>query len=84
MMQSSYRLIIMVIDFRKTVVATILATDMSLHNDYVSRIKEQAIRLKDVRSLDPAAQEEERILLCSALIKCADISNVVSSLDASV
>ncbi|CDH50397.1 3-cyclic-nucleotide phosphodiesterase rega [Lichtheimia corymbifera JMRC:FSU:9682] len=63
-------------DFRKTVVATILATDMSLHNDYVSRIKEQAIRLKDVRSLDPAAQEEERILLCSALIKCADISNV--------
>ncbi|KAI9270020.1 hypothetical protein EDC94DRAFT_597850 [Helicostylum pulchrum] len=60
-------------DFRKTVVSTILATDMSLHNDYVSKIKEQANRFNTNSHLD---EQEERNLLCSALIKCADISNV--------
>ncbi|KAI9323244.1 hypothetical protein BX666DRAFT_1884687 [Dichotomocladium elegans] len=64
-------------EFRKTVVATILATDMSLHNDYVARIKEQAARLRNnPEVLDPNTVDEDRILLCSALIKCADISNV--------
>ncbi|KAI9484431.1 hypothetical protein BDB00DRAFT_855679 [Zychaea mexicana] len=62
--------------FRKTVVASILATDMSLHNDYVTRIKGQAARLRNLSALSDSAREEERMLLCSALIKCADISNV--------
>ncbi|KAI9257371.1 hypothetical protein BDA99DRAFT_561855 [Phascolomyces articulosus] len=62
--------------FRKTVVASILATDMSLHNDYVTKIKGQPARLRNLNALDESAREEERILLCSALIKCADISNV--------
>lgn len=64
---------IFVVDFRKTVVSSILATDMSLHNDYVSKIKEQANRFNTNSHLD---EQEERNLLCSALIKCADISNV--------
>ncbi|KAI8147557.1 hypothetical protein BJV82DRAFT_507989 [Fennellomyces sp. T-0311] len=62
--------------FRKTVVASILATDMSLHNDYVKKIKDQPVRLRNLSALDESAREEERMLLCSALIKCADISNV--------
>ena len=65
------------IEFRKTVIASILATDMSLHNDYVTKIKDQAARLRNLSALDESAREEERMLLCSALIKCADISNVV-------
>ncbi|KAI7867749.1 hypothetical protein BDF14DRAFT_1742942 [Spinellus fusiger] len=64
-------------EFRKTVITSILATDMSLHNDYVTKIKEQAVRLP---KLETRVLEEdpmpERLLLCSALIKCADISNV--------
>ncbi|KAI8098198.1 uncharacterized protein B0P05DRAFT_520878 [Gilbertella persicaria] len=60
-------------EFRKTVVASILATDMSLHLEYVAKIQEQATRFR----LDQVKDTDlERNLLCSALIKCADISNV--------
>lgn len=52
---------------------------MALHSDYVEKIQQQAKRLDtiDVNTLDCPTLEKERILLCSALIKCADISNVV-------
>lgn len=52
---------------------------MALHNEYVDKIKEQAKRLHsiDLNQLNRSTAEKERILLCSALIKCADISNVV-------
>ncbi|KAI8140723.1 hypothetical protein BJV82DRAFT_215980 [Fennellomyces sp. T-0311] len=64
--------------FRKIVVTSILATDMSLHADYVEQINAQAHRLPrtDLHALDEQACEKERLLLCSAIIKCADISNV--------
>lgn len=64
----------LIIAFRKTVVASILATDMSLHDKYVKKIKEHAARSCN-ENLDI---EEDRLLFCSALIKCADISNVAS------
>lgn len=53
---------------------------MALHSDYVEKIQQQAKRLDtiDVNTLDCPTLEKERLLLCSALIKCADISNVVS------
>ncbi|KAG0181686.1 3',5'-cyclic-nucleotide phosphodiesterase [Apophysomyces sp. BC1021] len=62
-------------EFRKVVVTSILATDMSLHSEYVSKIKDQATRFRH-SSIDELNCEEERLLLCSAIIKCADISNV--------
>lgn len=64
------------------VITSILATDMALHNDYVTKIKEQKKRLResDPSDWDAAKTLEERLLLCSGLIKCADISNVVSFL----
>lgn len=46
---------------------------MSLHNDYVTKIQQQATRFAEGISSNEA---EERNLICSALIKCADISNV--------
>ncbi|KAI9274566.1 hypothetical protein BDA99DRAFT_533197 [Phascolomyces articulosus] len=64
------------LEFRKIVVNSILATDMSLNTDYVERILEQARRHPDLRALDDSTCEKERLLLCSAIIKCADISNV--------
>ncbi|KAI7863484.1 hypothetical protein BDF14DRAFT_1733954 [Spinellus fusiger] len=65
-------------EFRKRVITSILATDMAHHADYVTKIKEQAVRLHStpLRSMDEATCEKERLLLCSAIIKCADISNV--------
>lgn len=53
---------------------------MGMHDEYVSKIKEQAERLRSngIDFSDKAACEREKILLCGALIKCADISNCVS------
>lgn len=53
---------------------------MSMHDEYVQKIKDQAERLniQGIDLSDKAACEEEKILLCGALIKCADISNCVS------
>ncbi|KAI8373605.1 hypothetical protein EDC96DRAFT_498924 [Choanephora cucurbitarum] len=66
------------IEFRKLVITTILATDMALHSDYVTKIKEQKERLVDSNpsEWDEPRCLEERLLFCSGLIKCADISNV--------
>ncbi|KAI7895327.1 uncharacterized protein EV154DRAFT_495633 [Mucor mucedo] len=63
--------------FRKIVVNSILATDMSMHDEYVQNIQEQAQRFKrqGIDLSDKAACEKDKILLCGALIKCADISN---------
>jgi hypothetical protein len=63
--------------FRKIVVNSILATDMSMHDEYVEKIKLQATRIKEnqIDWNDKSTREKEKILLCSALIKCADISN---------
>ncbi|KAF9936559.1 3',5'-cyclic-nucleotide phosphodiesterase [Mortierella alpina] len=70
-------------EFRKMVVSTILATDMGLHFDYVGKIKEQTERLQhrnmpggNVPKPNQASiDEQERLVLCGTLIKCADISN---------
>ncbi|CEP19765.1 hypothetical protein [Parasitella parasitica] len=65
-------------EFRKLVITSILATDMALHGDYVTKIKEQKQRLADSDPTEWDAPRclEERLLFCSGLIKCADISNV--------
>ncbi|KAL7318057.1 hypothetical protein PS15m_004330 [Mucor circinelloides] len=63
--------------FRKIVVNSILATDMSMHDEYVTKIQDQAQRLRrnEIDFTDKATCEKEKILICGALIKCADISN---------
>ncbi|KAI8098956.1 uncharacterized protein BX664DRAFT_309976 [Halteromyces radiatus] len=63
--------------FRKIIVQSILATDMGLHDDYVNKIQAQKTRL-DLQPVDVKDQEQaenEIILICGSLIKCADISN---------
>jgi hypothetical protein len=51
-----------------------------MHDEYVQKIKDQANRLKtgSIDFTNPVECEKEKLLLCAALIKCADISNCVS------
>ncbi|CDH59074.1 high affinity camp [Lichtheimia corymbifera JMRC:FSU:9682] len=63
--------------FRKVVIHSILATDMSMHDEYVRRVEEQAEAWKndDIDISNKEVCDRERLTLCGALIKCADIGN---------
>ncbi|KAK4699221.1 hypothetical protein P7C70_g7042, partial [Phenoliferia sp. Uapishka_3] len=61
--------------FRKVVEASILATDMSRHFGFVNQLNDLGRRFGERRGLSSSTVEEDRLLLCSGLIKCADISN---------
>lgn len=69
-------------DFRKVTMAAVLATDMGGHFPIVAKLQEAARRV-DSRTRDLAEVEEDRLLICSCLMKCADISNPVRSLSPS-
>lgn len=63
---------------------SILATDMQLHFDYMKKLGFLQEKLHESGGTDGwngRLQEEQRTLACSLLIKCADISNVVCSLN---
>lgn len=69
--------------FRKVLYSSVLATDMSLHFAWIARLKDFGaaieggeIELADRQGAD--LLEEDRIMICQSLIKCADISNPVS------
>ncbi|ORX92204.1 HD-domain/PDEase-like protein [Basidiobolus meristosporus CBS 931.73] len=61
-------------DFRKLVINTILATDMTAHFEHIRKISEQNKRLnsQETQGLD---LDLERVVFSTAIIKCADISN---------
>lgn len=66
---------------RRLLINSILATDMGLHFDYMKRLGRLQQELRDAGGIDHwdgRYLEEQRTLTCSLLIKCADISNVVS------
>ncbi|KAK9763554.1 3',5'-cyclic-nucleotide phosphodiesterase [Basidiobolus ranarum] len=63
-------------DFRKLVVNSILATDMSAHFEYIRSFTEQNKRLESSTKLDAI---QEKISFCSAILKCSDISNAARS-----
>jgi 3',5'-cyclic-nucleotide phosphodiesterase len=65
---------------RKLLIHSILATDMGLHFDYMKRmgyLQEKLADDGDTDGWDGRYRDDQRILACSLLIKCADISNVV-------
>ncbi|TYJ52559.1 hypothetical protein B9479_006849 [Cryptococcus floricola] len=66
--------------FRKVLYSSILATDMSLHFAWIARLKEFDERLREGVV---GGEEEERVLICQALIKSADISNPSRPIDVS-
>jgi high affinity cGMP-specific 3',5'-cyclic phosphodiesterase 9 len=55
---------------RKYIIACILATDLSVHNDYVSRLKDKADKVQWDNF------DDKKFIMC-CLLKCADISNEV-------
>lgn len=60
--------------FRKILYSSVLATDMSLHFAWIARLKDFGASLRAERT---SKDEDDRIMLCQAIIKCADISNPV-------
>lgn len=60
--------------FRRLLYKTLLATDMSVHFDFMTSFQS----LLSEAPLDPLKRQ---VLVCQALIKCADISNPVGALD---
>ncbi|CEL57346.1 hypothetical protein RSOLAG1IB_02085 [Rhizoctonia solani AG-1 IB] len=60
--------------FRWLLVQTVLATDMSVHFDWIKRFKEYATS-DSSGGLRKVPEDEERLMICQALIKCGDISN---------
>lgn len=66
---------------RSLMISSILSTDMGLHFDYMKRLADTQSRLSEPNAADgwdSRMIEEQKTLACSLLIKCADISNVVS------
>ncbi|KAI8635069.1 HD-domain/PDEase-like protein [Xylariaceae sp. FL1651] len=72
---------------RTLMISSILATDMGLHFEYMKKLSELREKLKSDPSIDgwaPRTLEEQKALVCSLLIKCADISNVARRYDAAL
>lgn len=63
--------------FRKVLERSILSTDMSRHFAFVSQINDMGRRFGENKGASKDTIEDDRLLLCSGLIKCADISNPV-------
>lgn len=69
--------------FRRVLYSSVLATDMSLHFAWIARLKDLGESLRDdqaftAKRAQGEMDEEDRIMICQAIIKCADISNPVS------
>jgi 3',5'-cyclic-nucleotide phosphodiesterase len=68
-------------EMRQLMISSILATDMGLHFDYMKKLGFMQEKLHENGGTDGfngRLLEEYRALACAVLIKCADISNVVS------
>lgn len=68
-------------EMRQLMISSILATDMGLHFDYMKKLgflQEKLFENQGTDGWNGRLKEEYRTLACSLLIKCADISNVVS------
>jgi len=70
---------------RKLLINSILATDMGVHFKYMSDLGNLQQKVHDNNNTtdgwSPQILDEYRTLACGLLIKCADISNVVSDFE---
>ena len=68
---------------RKLMISSILATDMGVHSDYMQQLGQLQEKIHESKTTDGWSAkdlEQYKVLACGLLIKCADISNVVSKL----
>lgn len=63
--------------FRKVLYSSVLATDMSLHFAWIARLKDFGGRMQQSDEYATGNEEDDRIMISQAIIKCADISNPV-------
>ncbi|OCF35312.1 hypothetical protein I316_02858 [Kwoniella heveanensis BCC8398] len=66
--------------FRRVLYSSVLATDMSLHFAWIQRLKDFD---EGLREGEVGEDEYDRVMICQALIKCADISNPTRPIDVS-
>lgn len=69
------------VSMRALMINSILATDMSLHFNYMKDLGNLQDKVHHNHGTDgwsPQTLSEYRVLACALLVKCADISNVVS------
>jgi len=69
------------VSMRALMINSILATDMSLHFNYMKDLGHLQDKVHHNHGTDgwsPQTLSEYRVLACALLVKCADISNVVS------
>lgn len=57
--------------FRKMMLMIVIATDMGVHNEFMQRFQKMI-------DGEITCELDRRVLVCQAIIKCADISNPVS------
>ena len=68
-------------EMRGLMINSILATDMGVHQKYMAdlnSLQEKLHHIQSIEGFNTEQLEEYRVLTCALLIKCADISNVVS------
>jgi hypothetical protein len=66
---------------RNLMISSILSTDMGMHFDYMRKLRDLQDKLHAENSTEDwtePVKNEQKALACALLIKCADISNVVS------
>lgn len=66
---------------RRLLISSILATDMGVHSGYMQQLGNLQEKIHESQTTDgwaPKDVDAFRTLICGLLIKCADISNVVS------
>lgn len=64
-------------EFRQVLLTSVLVTDMSRHFPFVEKLTQMGGRLK-LNGYKSNDVKEDRLVICSALMKCGDISNPVS------
>ena len=68
------------LEMRSLMINSILATDMGVHQKYMTdlgNLQEKLYHQQGIDGFNAQQLEEYRILTCALLVKCADISNVV-------
>ena len=71
------------IPMRGLMINSILATDMGMHFNYMKELgnlQSKVYHNKGTDGWSPQVLDDYRILTCALLVKCADISNVVSTI----
>ncbi|KAI1808419.1 3',5'-cyclic-nucleotide phosphodiesterase regA [Daldinia bambusicola] len=71
---------------RTLMISSILATDMGVHFDYMTKLEnlEKELKREPIENWNEKTVEKQTTLICCLIIKCADISNVARKYEAAL